>query len=70
MPRTVIEKTWVEYGPNGVIGTLHRVGDGGHSYRLLSDDSPRTEYPSLDIVTGALYTILIPGFEWPEGVGH
>ena len=65
-----IEKTWVAYGPAGVVGTVHRIDDGGYTFRLLTDENPRGEYPSLDVAKSALHASLLPGAEWPEFREH
>ncbi len=70
MSSTVIEKTWVAYGPAGVVGTVHRVDDGGYTFRLLSDTNPRGDYPSLDIAKSALHANLAPGTDWPDFREH
>ena len=69
MASTVIEKTWVAYGPSGVVGTVHRT-DGGYTFRLLDDDAPRAEYPSLQVAKSALHASLAPGSDWPEFSEH
>ncbi|MES2171408.1 MAG: methyltransferase [Actinomycetota bacterium] len=70
MTSTVIEKTWVAYGPAGVVGSVHRLDGGGYTFRLLSDESPRADYPSLDVAKRALHASLVPGAEWPEFLEH
>lgn len=70
MTSSVIEKTWVAYGSNGVVGSVHRVDGGGYTFRLLADDSPRGDYPSLEIAKSALHASLPPGSEWPEFTEH
>lgn len=64
-----IEKTWVAYGPAGVVGALHRVG-GEYTFRLLADETQRPLYPTLEIAQSALYASLLPGSDWPEFREH
>jgi len=64
-----IEKTWVAYGPAGVVGSVHKT-DAGYTFRLLTDAVSRAEYPSLDVAQSALYSALLPGSEWPEFREH
>jgi hypothetical protein len=65
-----IEKTWVAYGPAGVVGSVHRIDDGSFTFRLLSDENARGEYPSLEVAKSALHASLLPGAEWPEFREH
>lgn len=65
-----IEKTWVAYGPAGVVGSVHRIDDGSYTFRLLSDENARGEYPSLEVAKSALHASLLPGAEWPEFREH
>ena len=67
--QTTIDKTWVAYGPAGVVGSIHQVG-GGFTFRLLADEARRAEYPSLEIAKSALHASLLPGAEWPEFREH
>ena len=68
--QTVIEKTWVAYGPAGVVGSVHRLDDGSYTFRLLTDATARGEYPSLDVAKSALHASLLPGAEWPDFREH
>jgi hypothetical protein len=70
MTSNVIEKTWVAYGPVGVVGSVHRTDDGGYTFRLLSDETSRGDYPSLDVAKSALHASLAPGTDWPEFNEH
>ncbi|MCU1556325.1 MAG: methyltransferase [Microbacteriaceae bacterium] len=67
--QATIEKTWVAYGPAGIVGAIHRV-EGGYTFRLLTDDTPRAEYPTLEVAKSALHASLLPGAEWPEFREH
>jgi len=64
-----IVKTWVASGPAGALGSIHRTGDG-YTFKLLGDDGFRGNYPSLEVVKGALYASLDPGSDWPEFREH
>ena len=70
MTSTVIEKTWVAHGPSGVVGSVHRVNDGGYTFRLVADDVRRQQYPTLQVAQRALHASLLPGAEWPEFREH
>ncbi len=70
MTSNVIEKTWVAYGATGVVGSVHRTEDGGYTFRLLADEMPRGDYPSLDVAKSALHASLLPGADWPEFLEH
>ena len=65
-----IEKTWVAYGPAGVVGSVHRIDDGSYTFRLLSDENARGEYPSLEVAKSALHAAMEPGSDWPEFREH
>ena len=64
-----IEKTWVAYGPAGVVGTVHKT-DVGYTFRLLTDEVSRADFPSLGVAQSALHAALLPGAEWPEFREH
>lgn len=64
-----IQKTWVAYGPAGVVGAIHRL-DGGYTFRLVADDVRRQQYPTLQVAQRALHASLLPGAEWPEFREH
>ena len=63
------EKTWVAFGPAGAVGSVHKLSDH-YTFKLLSDDGYRSNYPSLDVAKQALYAALDPGAEWPEFREH
>lgn len=65
----VAEKTWVAFGPAGALGTVHKIGDS-YTFKLLSDEDYRSNYPSLDVAKNALYAALDPGTDWPEFREH
>ncbi|MEO7147271.1 MAG: methyltransferase [Terrimesophilobacter sp.] len=65
----VAEKTWVAFGPAGALGTVHKIADG-YTFKLLSDENYRANYPSLDVAKNALYAALDPGTDWPEFREH
>ena len=62
-------RTWVAFGPNGAVGSIHEV-EGGFSYKLLSDGESRGGYESLDGAKGALMASLPTGSERPEFREH
>jgi hypothetical protein len=64
-----IVKTWVASGPAGVFGSVHRTDDG-YTFKLLSDENFRGNYPTLEVVKGALYASLNPGSDWPTFTEH
>lgn len=64
-----ILKTWVASGPAGAVGTVHQT-ESGYTFRLLSDDGYRGNYPTLEVAKSALYASLLPGSEWPEFSEH
>ena len=49
---------------------MHRIDDGSYTFRLLTDENARGEYPSLDVAKSALHASLLPGAEWPEFREH
>ncbi len=67
--QATIEKTWVAYGPAGIVGAIHQL-EGGFTFRLLTDEVPRAEYPTLEVAKSALHASLLPGAEWPEFREH
>jgi len=67
--KNVAEKTWVAFGPAGAVGTVHKF-DEHFTFKLLSDDDYRSNYPSLDVAKQALYAALEPGTDWPEFREH
>ncbi|MEO6943956.1 MAG: methyltransferase [Lacisediminihabitans sp.] len=62
-------KTWVASGPAGAVGSVHQTGDG-YTFRLLSDEGYRGNYPTLEVAKSALHASLLPGSEWPEFSEH
>ncbi len=66
---TMESQTWVAFGPAGAVGSVSRV-DGGFTFRLLSDETTRGTYPSLEIAKSALFAALEPGSDWPEFREH
>lgn len=62
-------KTWVAFGPAGALGSVHGV-DGGYTFKLVTDDGFRADYPTLEAAQGALHAALLPGSDWPEFREH
>jgi hypothetical protein len=62
-------KTWVASGPAGAIGSIHQTEEG-YTFRLLSDEGYRGNYPSLEVAKSALFASMLPGSEWPEFREH
>ena len=62
-------RTWVAFGPNGALGSIHEA-DGGFTIKLLADAEHRGNYPTLDAAKGALMASLPPGSERPEFREH
>jgi hypothetical protein len=67
--RTLTGKTWVAFGPAGAVGSIHST-EGGYTFKLISDEDFRGEYPSLEVAKSALHASLLPGAEWPEFREH
>ncbi|MBX3193539.1 MAG: methyltransferase [Microbacteriaceae bacterium] len=67
--KTATEQRWVAFGPAGAVGSIHRTDDG-FEVRLMSDDAPRGNYPTLDVAKSALHASLLPGSDWPEFREH
>jgi hypothetical protein len=66
---TLVKQTWVAFGPAGAIGSVHATSEG-FTFRLLTDSSPRSTYPSLAVAKSALYAALDTGSDWPEFREH
>lgn len=62
-------RTWVAFGPNGALGSIHQT-EGGYSYKLLDEHDQRGLYSSLDGAKGALMASLPSGSERPEFREH
>ena len=63
------EQTWVAFGPNGAVGSIHRGADG-FTVKVLADETPVGSFDSLDAAKGALHAALPAGSEWPEFREH
>lgn len=63
------EQTWVAFGPNGAVGSIHRSTDG-FTVKLLGDETPPGSFDSLDAAKGALHAALPAGSDWPEFREH
>ena len=66
---TVTDQRWVAFGSAGAVGSIHRTDDG-HEVRLMSDETPRGTYPTLDVAKSALHASMLPGSDWPEYREH
>ena len=66
---TVTEQRWVAFGSAGAVGSIHRTADG-YEVRLMSDETPRGAYPTLDVAKSALHASMLPGSDWPEYREH
>jgi len=66
---TLETHTWVAFGPAGALGSIHSA-DGGFTFRLMDDTTPRASYPTLAVAKSALYAALVPGSDWPEFKEH
>ncbi|MFZ2964520.1 MAG: methyltransferase [Rhodoglobus sp.] len=62
-------QTWVAFGPNGAVGSIHRTTDG-FTFKVLGDASPRGTFGALDAAKGALHAALPAGSDWPEFREH
>ena len=62
-------RTWVAFGSNGAVGSLHQT-EGGYSYKLLDEHDYRGLFEKLDGAKGALMASLPTGSERPEFKEH
>jgi hypothetical protein len=66
---TVSTHTWIAMGPAGTVGWITTAGTG-YTFKLVSDTSERSVYPSLEVAKSALHASLAPGSDWPEFREH
>ena len=66
---TLTRQTWVAFGPNGAVGSIHRTTDG-FTFKVLGDAALRGTFDTLDAVKGALHAALPAGSDWPEYREH
>jgi hypothetical protein len=66
---TMTGRTWVAFGPNGAVGSMHET-TGGFFIKLLNDADYRGVFPTLEAAKGALHAALPPGSDWPEFREH
>lgn len=66
---TLTGQTWVAFGPNGAVGSIHRTSEG-FTFKLLGDTVPRGAFDAFDAVKGALHAALPAGSDWPEFREH
>jgi len=50
---TAIRKTWVAFGPNGAMASIHAT-DEGYAVRFLDRDAPHGTYETLEIAKRAI----------------
>jgi hypothetical protein len=66
---TLTGQTWVAFGSNGAVGSIHRTSDG-FTFKLLADGEYRGTFDTLDGAKGALHAALPAGSGWPEFREH
>lgn len=66
---TLTGQTWVAFGPNGAVGSIHRTTDG-FTFKVLGDAAPRRTFDTLGAAKGALHAALAAGSGWPEFREH
>jgi len=66
---TLTGQTWVAFGSNGAVGSIHRTSEG-FTFKRLGDDTFRGTFDTLDGAKGALHAALPAGSDWPEFREH
>jgi hypothetical protein len=66
---TLTGQTWVAFGTNGAVGSIHRT-TAGFTFKVLGDPALRGSFETLDAAKGALHAALPAGSDWPEFREH
>ncbi|BDZ49962.1 hypothetical protein GCM10025867_22030 [Frondihabitans sucicola] len=67
--QTTVNKIWVASGPAGVVGAIHRTGEG-FAIRVGHEADYHGDFPTLDVAKSALHAALGPGADRPEFTEH
>ena len=69
IPTETAQQRWIAFGASGATGSILHIGEG-YAVRLLTDDSARGIYPTLEVAKSALHASMPPGSDWPEFREH